>query len=261
MRYFIILIIAISGGLFAAQAWAGGNCGDGSTEITFVRADMVTLKSHMEKILAAVGSLPAPYTRKNDNWQLPAYACRDKTGFEPISVRYTGEFSSDQSQEKVQQAYQKKMLAAEASGNYAAMAKIARQMQTAMMAASAAAQAATPVDITIIANGSGADTIDPDSVLRDGPGFIALRQQGGNANDETATVYFDKVQLKNAHQLASFDLGNWLAPAKLSLINMAIRIQGSRANVERFVKQIDAQAVLGQLTAQRTSAGRGAPGC
>lgn len=261
MRYFIVLVIAISGCCFSARSWADGNCGEGSTEVKFMRADMVTLKAHMAKVLAAIGSLPAPYARINDDWQLPASACRDKNGFVPIAVRYSGTFSAEQNQDAIQAAYQKKMAAAEASGNYAAMATLAQQMQAAVIAASASSQAATPVDITIVANGFEQGTIDPDSVLRDGPGFLALRQQGGNADNETVTVYFDKVQLKNAHQLASFNFGRWLVPAKLSLISMTIQIQGAKANVERLVKQIDAQAVLSQLSAERTPSGALAFGC
>lgn len=262
MRYVIALTITVAGFLPATQAWADGNCGQDAQEIRFVRADMVTLKDHMKKVLDAVGSMPVPYARKNDNWQLPASACRGKRGFQPIFVEYSGEFSVEQNADKLQQEYQKKILAAEASGNYQEISKLAAQMQTAVMASSVAAQAATPVDITIMANRGGEGSIDPDSVVRDGPGFIALRQQGGNDSNETVIMYFDKVQLKNAHQLASYNLdGDWRVPAKLSLVDMKIQITGSKANVERLVKQIDAAAVLSQLSAKRVTVGAAVPGC
>ncbi|HET7568986.1 MAG TPA: hypothetical protein VFK96_00165 [Gammaproteobacteria bacterium] len=262
MRYIFALTIAVGGLLLVNQAWADGNCGQDAREIRFVRADMVTLKGHMKKVLEAVGTLPAPYARKNDDWQLPASACRGKRGFRPIFVEYSGRFSVEQNQEKLQQEYQKKIMAAEASGNYQAISKLAAQMQSAMMASSVVAQNATPVDISIMANRGGEGSVDPDAVVRDGAGFIALRQQGGSDDNETVVMYFDKVQLKDAHQLASYNLdGDWRVPEKLSLINIKIQISGSKANVERLVKQIDAAAVLNQLSTERVTVGMGPVGC
>lgn len=262
MRGLSTLLAAAGLATFAVSAQAA-YCGSDSQDVQFVRSDVATIKAHMQAVLAALGTLPAPYARVNDSWQLPSSSCRDKAGFAPVPISYSGRFSAEASQQKLAQSYQQQIMAAQARGDYAGMAKISQQMQAQYMQAAAVAQASGPVEVNITANGSTSGTIDPDSVLRDGEGFIALREPGGDLNSETVSVYFDKVQLKNAHQLASYDLGSgWRVPDKLALMNVRIQLSGPKASVERLLKQLDTDAVRGELTAQRTQpTGGSLPGC
>ncbi|HET7306836.1 MAG TPA: hypothetical protein VFK24_03330 [Gammaproteobacteria bacterium] len=257
------MMIAVVG-LLSASAHAAW-CDSGDQNVPFARNDLVSVQQHMKRVIDALGALPAPYTMTDKNWSLPTSSCHGKLGYAAISVQYSGEFSVRQNAQDLQAAYQKKIMAAQAKGDYAAMQKLAQQMMASSMAVGMAGAANTPVSIEIRVNVSDNETINPLNVLRDGHGFIALRQPGGDTNNATVIVYFDAVQLKDAHQLASFTLNNnWRSPDKLALVNAEFTLSGPKAQVEQLIKQLDAVAVLNQLTAKRVepkSDNGNTPGC
>ncbi|HET6725924.1 MAG TPA: hypothetical protein VFH85_07965, partial [Gammaproteobacteria bacterium] len=238
---------------------ADAYCGDGLTKTEFMRDDLVTLKNHMKAVVAAIGALPPPYALEKGHWSLPASACKGKNGFVPISVGYESEFSTtgaqnerEQQQRELAAAYQKKIVAAEAAGDYETMQKLVGQQQAQSMRQSMPFQQKDPVAVSISVNDTQSMTIDPDAVRRDGAGFLALRTDGGPAH-ESVVFFFDRVALKNAHQLASFDLGTDMrTPQKLGLLNIEIALNGPTEMVERLVRQLDTEKVLSQLSEART---------
>jgi hypothetical protein len=96
-------------------------------------------------------------------------------------------------------------------------------------------------------------TIDPEAVLRDGAGFIALKQESdASSGKEQVDVYFDKVALKDAHTAASFNENSSIAVSHpLDMVRAHISLNGPAKQVETLVKQLQPSAVLGQLNAQR----------
>lgn len=262
MRNCLICTMIAVVGLLSASAHAAW-CESGDQNVPFMRSDLVSVQQHMKRVIGALGALPAPYAMTDKNWNLPTSSCHGKLGYAAVSVQYSGEYSVQQNAQDLQAAYQKKMMAARAKGDYAAMRKLVQQMMASSMAAGMAGTANQPVSIEIRANVSDNETINPLNVLRDGQGFIALRQPGGDANNETIVVYFDAVRLKDAHQLASFTLNNnWRSPDKLALINMTFTLSGPKTRVEQLVKQLDTAAVLGELTAKRVDPKQpDRPGC
>lgn len=257
MRYVVAVFLVCMSVLSVAPAYADGNdCGDGQQQTQLMRDDLVTLKGHMQAIIGALGEAPAPYATEQEHWTLPSYVCRDKHGYFLIDVSYDASLTTAALQKKMQDEYQRKFMAAQARGDFQAMGAITQEMQTKLTQQAMATQADTPVEIHVYANDSASQTIDPDSVLRDGRGFIALKAQQGGASEgqERVTFYFDKVDLKDAHTMASFSLGgnDHRVPDKLALINAKIDISGPAAVVEKIAKQVKAQAVLNELSEKRT---------
>ncbi|MGH8371784.1 MAG: hypothetical protein ACRETO_03530 [Gammaproteobacteria bacterium] len=242
--------------VFSAQVLADDNCGDGRTTATFMRNDLVSIKKNVSGITAALGAAPAPYARESENWQLPTYACQDKSGFMPINTTYHMRLTTDVQQKKIATEYQQKMMAAEAKGDMQEVMNLSQQYQKLAMQTASANQNNGPIEIDVSTNNNDSGTIDPGAVVRDGNGFIAMRQPGDTSSGtETVTVYFDKQALKNAHELASFDEsagGSLRVPSKLATINVRISINGPTAQVDAMVKKINTGAVLSELGDKRS---------
>jgi hypothetical protein len=234
-------------------AFADGDCGSNFTTVQFVRDDLASLKKSMETALAAIPSPQGPYGKGDENWNLPSYACQDKSGLRPVDVSYSGRYTTEASTRKMGEEYQKRLLAAQAKGDYEAVAKITQEMQQKILQQAAANEQLRPIDINVAANAQDARTIDPDSVLRDGEGFLALRtDKDASSGTERVSIYFDPVALKNAHQLARFDMsGDFRTPSKLALLSLRIDLNGPSSALEAMVKNVDAAKVLGTLTAAR----------
>lgn len=252
-RLISTVAVLVLGCFFAAGAFADGDCGGGFTTIQFVRDDLAGLKKDVETAVAAIPKPQAPYGKANEHWDLPSYTCKDQAGFRPVELDYTSTWNTDVSMQKLGEQYQKELMAAQAKGDYEAMTKISQKMQAAAMAAASSNVGKSPIDINLTVNTSDARTIDPDSVIRDGEGFIAVRtNKDPTSGNESISMYFDPVALKNAHQLARFDLsGDFRVQDKLALLSYRVDMSGPAAPLERIIKDIDVSKVLGTLTADR----------
>lgn len=176
-------------------------------------------------------------------------------GFVPVSVSYRATLSTAAQQKQMEADFQKQLMEAQSKGDYEAIAKLSQDMQTRAMALAQANQQNGPIQLNLNANAGGGETIDPDSVFRDGVGFIALKdQQGGmSSGNERITFYFDEVALKDAQRIARFDLGgDQRVPGKRDLIDVRLELTGPATTVEAIAKQLDTDAVLKQLDEQRT---------
>ena len=252
-RLFATLFVAIFGSCYISMALAEGDCGDGFTTVQLMRDDLAGLKKKVEIALSAVPKPKSPYAKANESWSLPSYACKDKSGQRPLDLSYNSTWNTDASMQKMGMDYQKQIMAAEAAGNYQEVMKITQKMQARAMAQASANQGMPPLEINLSVNTGDANTIDPDSVIRDGRGFIAIRTNKDRiSGNENISIFFDPVALKDAHQLASFDLsGDYRVPAKLSLLSLRIDMSGPSNILEPIVKEIDVGSVLGTLTTER----------
>ena len=248
-----VTAVLIGGYLFAPVTFADGDCGSNFTTVQFMRDDLSNLKKSMEAALAAIPKPQAPYGKESDNWNLPTYTCKDKSGMRPIDVSYSSHYTTDASTKKLGEEYQKQILAAGAKGDYAAVAKITQEMQQKLLQQASANEQMAAIDIDVSANTGDSATIDPDSVLRDGAGFLAVRtDKDASSGTESVTMYFDPVALKNAHQLARFDMsGDFRVASKLALLSLKVRLDGPSKVLEGIVKNVDASKVLSTLTAER----------
>lgn len=254
MRAISIPAFALGACLCFGQALADNNCGDGFTTVNFNRTDLANIKKTVTAMAAALGNAPAPYAKENDQWELPTYACKGKAGFRPITTRYSFRLSTEVEQKKFAAQYQKEIMAAQASGDPEKIMQVSQEYQKKMMQMAAANQNNSPVDIAINVNEGGSGTIDPDAVLRDGAGFIALRESSdAGSGSEIVNLYFDKVALRDAHEAASFDTGGDVTvPGRFDAINVHMNIGGPKTIVDALVKQLKTAGVLGQLSEKRT---------
>ena len=251
---FATAAILIGSCLLSPIAFADGNCGE-MTTVQFMRDDVSTLKKHMQDIVTAMPMPDAPYGRENENWQLPSYACQDDMGIRPVDISYTSRYSVEATLQQKNAAFQKQIMEAQAKGDYEAMTNINQQVAQQAMQQAALSQANAPVDISVAANTSDSGTIDPDAVVSDGQGFLAIRTStDSTSNTENVSVYFDPVALKDAHQLASFDMGgDYRVHSKLDLYSLRIDLEGPAKVVDKMVRGIDSSKVLSGLTTSRTN--------
>ncbi|MCB1693927.1 MAG: hypothetical protein KDI19_14255 [Pseudomonadales bacterium] len=256
MRNFILSLVLVGVAGAPVTLLADDQCGGGRTTVVFVRSDLASLKKNLVAAIAAVPVPDAPYGRESEDWNLPSYACQDKEGIEPVDASYRTRFSTEGAMQQKGADYQKAMLEAQAKGDYEALMKINQQMQAEIMQQAAANQQLRPVELAAHINDYASATIDPDAVLRDGPGFIAIRtDQDLNDGTERVSVYFDPVELKDAQEVASFEFpSSYRALGKLDILNLRVEISGPVAAVEKMVKGIEAQTILQTLTGARKQA-------
>ncbi len=234
----------------AAAGWAEPpSCDTGMNAIEFYRDDLANLKQHLETIVGAIGEPGAPYGRESENWSYPSGVCKDAKGYIAVAVGYNTTFSTEGQEKKLEAAYRKKMMAAQASGNYQAMAQLSQEMQQKAMGQAMANQNKSPVTLEIDADNGDGGTVDPDSVIRDGTGFIALRTSSDpNAQTERVVMYFDHVALKDAKRIANFTIpGATLVSGPHDFANVRIQLDGPKEIVESMVKKMDAGKILGAL--------------
>lgn len=251
-RFLIASVLIVTGG-FSIDAIADDRCGRDRTTLSFVRSDLATIKQRMGDVLAAIPAPGAPYMRENEDWDLPGYSCQDKDGIEPVSIGYRGRYSTEAATEQMGADYQKAMMEAQAKGDYQAIAELGQKMQQQIMQQAAANQSMTPVDLNVVANSASSGTIDPDAVLRDGTGFIAIRTDSNASRDTTSVaMYFDPAALANAQELATFDLyGPFRVESKLDMLMIRIELRGPTNVVDDIVNKVEVSKVLSALTLAR----------
>lgn len=228
-----------------------------STALT--RDEVTAVKRRIQAVETALGAAPAGFERSSENFNLPTEfspAGDDGKKFYPVSggvtLKYDGGTERIGQQTTTQmQDLQKKMSDAMAAGNYDEVGKIQQQMmQQANVAQSAAVTAGAKgtIDVDIHLNQGGGETIDPDAVLFERPGVLALKTaSSGDPNQSHVTVYVDPVGLKNTRQLSTVTLRHDPAPKKTAALNAVVAFTGPAATIEAWAQKINTEAVLAQL--------------
>jgi hypothetical protein len=233
-----------------AVAWAEPpSCDADMKPVEFFRDDLASLKKQMEGIVAAIGEPGAPYGRESGSWSYPRGVCKAAKGYVAVQLSYDTSFSTEGQQKKLELEYRKKMMAAQAAGNMQAMAQIAQEMQQKAVGQAMANEGKAPVNMSVDADSGAEGTIDPDSVLRDGVGFIAIRDAAGSdADSEQVDVYFDHIALKDAKRIANYSIpGEMLVSGPHDFGNLHVHLSGPRDVVDKMVKHMDAGKILGTL--------------
>lgn len=249
-----MLLIAM---FFPVFAWS-------DEENRLTRDEVAVIKKKLVAILSSLGEAPKGYTKEDENFNLPTqfYKNRDSGKINPIhasaSQRFGGgaEKKARKSEKEMGEYYRKKMLEAQARGDYEAMGKLAEEMQ--MRAGQAGleqmeAEKKEPVEIRINFNSNPSQTIDPDNVVFEKVGVIALKLKGYDEGKATVEVYFDPVSLKDTKTLSVVDLKMPKdgVDKKTAVLNATITLSGPASEVEAWVKKVDTKAVLSQIDAVR----------
>jgi hypothetical protein len=243
----IVLFAAMFVGIASAQ-----------NSVPYTRDEVATLKKKLVVALDAIGQPPPGYAKERENFSLPTDASkRQESGlFYPAYAGANRTFGSDKSAEKSQKdlekEYQKKIAEAQAKGDYQAIAKISQEMQqkAGQMQLKNVEGKKIPIEIHININSSSGQAIDPDGVLFERTGVIALKEKNDGSDERSRVrVFFDPVHLKDTKQLSKIDMKmpEKGVSSKTAVYNVTIEFDGPTAEIEAWAKKIETGKVLAQI--------------
>ncbi len=243
----IVIFAALFFGIAVAQ-----------NSVPYTRDEVATLKKKLVNALDAVGQPPAGYVKEKENFSLPTDASKnhDSGLFYPAYGSGSRTFGSDKSAEKsekdLQKDYEKKIAEAQAKGDYQAIGKLAQEMQqkSGQMQLKKIEGKKEPIEIHVNINQSGGEAIDPDGVLFERTGLIALKEKSdGNEEKSRVRIFFDPVNLKDTKQLSKVDMKmpEKGVSSKTSVYNITMEFSGPTTEIEAWAKKIDSGKVLSQI--------------
>jgi hypothetical protein len=228
-------------------------------EKSLTRDEVSVIKKKLVAVLEALGQ-PAGYSVEHESFNLPTEAYKNSNSgkYNPISASANRQFGTQKKTEDeskdLQKEYQKKVAEAQAKGDYAAMSKLALEMQqkAGAMQLKATETHKDPIQVSVYFNNNPGAVIDPDAVVFEHPGVIALKSNVENGAERIA-IYFDPVSLKDTKQLSRVDLKqpkDGVARRTL-VLSASIDITGPTAEIEPWAKKVDSKKVLSQIDPER----------
>jgi hypothetical protein len=231
-------------------------------EQSLTRDEVSVIKKKLVAAAEALGQLPDGYAKKQERFDLPTEAYpKENAGTYYLvgaGVSFQCGSSAEQKSEKDQKAlekeYQKKLAEAQAKGDYEAMAKLGQEMQqkAAKMQLGVVEGARDPIDVSIRFNAGSGATIDPDAVVMEGTGFIALKSDVNDTGDKgRIVIYFDPINLKDTKQLSRVDMKTPEGGIKkrTGILNVTVELSGPLAEIQKWAQRIDTKKVLAQIDA------------
>jgi hypothetical protein len=222
------------------------------------RSEVAAIKSKLVTVQTAMGADPAGYLKKDENFSLPTDFNPARDGkFWPITsgvnLRYTDRASAEgtASMEKMQQEFQAKYAAAAAANDFEAIAKMSEEIMKLQTAAVAAAMSPATrkedmtVDVQLNMNPSVG--IDPDAIVLERPGVIALRRKNDISGEKgDVTVYVDPVALRQTEELSKVELrtADGGVANRSGVFHVVITLRGTLADIESWVTSFDYPAIL-----------------
>lgn len=228
-------------------------------ETNLTRSEVTAIKDKLVLVQQAMGADPAGYIKESEDFSLPTAFNPTQDGrFWPItssvSMRYTDRAAVEGTAniERLAADFQARYAAAMASGDAATITRMVEEMtrmqtQAAAAAMSASATQKDPLQVYVQFNMNPSVSIDPDAIVLERPGVIALREKELNSDDGQVTVYLDPVVLAATGDLAQFELRtpNEGVTNKTGLYHIVIQASGNVADIEPWVTNFDFDAMLG----------------
>jgi len=223
------------------------------------RSEVAAIKAKLVAVQKAMGGDPSGYVREDeDSFNLPTDFNPARDGkFWPITAsvqtRFTdkGAVEGAAAVENLQQDMQAKYAAAMASGDPAAMEKMFEQMLQMQNAAVATAMAPPAkkedMQVYVTLNLNPSVGIDPDAVVLEQPGVIALRQKDDAAGvTGQVTVYLDPVALASTTELSKVELrtADDGVTNRSGVFHVVIQLNGALADIEPWVQSFDYSAMM-----------------
>jgi hypothetical protein len=246
-----------AGSVMLSMVLAATAVAQNATNLT--RSEVAAIKAKLVTVQEAMGGVPDGYTRQDeDSFYLPTTVDPAQNGkYWPITssvqMRFTdrGAVEGKADLEKLQTDIQARYAAVVASGDAAAMEKLLEEMtrmQTAAVAAAMApAEKKDDMYVNVQFNMNPSVSIDPDAVVLERPGVIALRDKDDASGVKgSVTVYLDPVALKATEELSSFELrtADDGVTNKTGLFHIVIQANGALADIESWVEGFDFPAML-----------------
>jgi len=222
------------------------------------RDEVGSIKKKLVNVLDALGQPPAGYSIEHESFNLPteAYKAQKTNLYNLIGAgadrKYGTQKKTEAANEDMQKEYQKKLLEAQAKGDYQELGRLSQEMQKKMSEAQLKAVEGNkePIDVRISFNSNPGATIDPDAVLFERAGVIALKSADDNSKGKTRVhIYFDPVSLKDTKQLSRVNMKQPEdgVARRTTVLNATIELYGPAADVEALAKKIDTKKVLAQI--------------
>lgn len=223
------------------------------------RDEVSVIKKKLQAVFDALGQAPLGYSKENENFSLPTEAYKNsKSGlWQPIGASAERNFGTqkkaEQENQDLQKDYQKKILEAQAKGDYQEIARLSQEMQkTASEKQLKTVEASKePIRVDIRFNGNPGATIDPDAVLFEHPGVIALKSDDQSTpGKERINIYYDPVSLKDTKQLSRVDMKMPEDGSKnrVAVLNVTVELYGPLKEIEPWAKKFDSLKILAQIS-------------
>lgn len=228
-------------------------------ETNLTRSEVAALKAKLVAVQQAMGADPSGYLKEEESFDLPSEANPAQGGkFWPITsgitLRYTDRVSTEgkANAEKAAEEFQAKYAAAAASGNVEAMTKMVTEFQQIQAAAMVPAAKKEDMQVYVQFNQNPTVGIDPDAVVLEQAGVIALREKEVSSETGNVTVYIDPVALKATQELSKIELRTAQdgVSNKTGVFHIVIQLNGAVADAEAWVKDFDLSAMLGVIDPQ-----------
>jgi hypothetical protein len=221
------------------------------------RSEVTAIKNKLVAVQTAMGADPAGYIKESEDFSLPTDFNPAQDGrFWPItssvSLRYGDRAAVEGTAnlERAAEEFQARYAAALASGDATVITRMVTEMtQLQTQAAAAAMNPATrkePMQVYVQLNMNPSVSIDPDAIVLEQPGVIALRETELNSERGQVTVYLDPVALEATEELSQFELrtSNEGVTSKTGIFHVVIQANGTVADIEAWVKTFDFGAIL-----------------
>ena len=230
-----------------------------STSLT--RQEVTAIKNKLVTVQQAMGADPAGYIKESEDFSLPTDFNPAQNGkYWPItssvSLRYTDRAvkEAQESAEQATQDFQQRYAAAAASGDPNAIIKLTEEITRIQQQAAAAAMAQPkqPMDAYVQFNMNPIVGIDPDAVVFERAGVIALRDTNVGSDNGRVTVYLDPVALAATETLSKIELRTAEdgVSNKAGIFHIVITLNGALADIEAWAQSFDTGAMLGVIDSQ-----------
>jgi hypothetical protein len=238
--------------LWLTLALAATVAAQDNTSLT--RTEVAALKAKLVAVQTAMGADPAGYLKESEEFDLPTEFNPARDGkFWPITsgvtLRYVDRASTEgeAAVEKAAEDFQAKYAAAAASGNVEQLTKMIEEMQRLQAVAMTPAVKKENMTVYVRFNQNPSVGIDPDAVVLEQPGVIALRAKSGGADDRgDVTVYLDPVALRATQELSKIELrtADTGVSNRTGLYHIVIQLNGSVTDAEAWVNDFDFAPML-----------------
>jgi hypothetical protein len=245
------------GGFCLALLIGSGAFAQSNTNLT--RQEVAAIKSKLVAVQTAMGADPAGYIKDSEDFNLPTdFSPAQEGKFWPIGasvyLRYTDRAVKELEAEMEAWSQRYAAAAATAATDPNALIKATEEMQRFQQRAAAQATAPQkePLNVNVQLNGGGYTSIDPDGVVFESPGVIALRDADVDGERGTVTVYLDPVSLRETETLSSVELKtpDDGVSNKTGIFNITISLQGAVADAEAWAQSFDKAAILAVIDSQ-----------
>lgn len=226
------------------------------------RDEVSVIKKKLAAVLEAVGQPPAGYVKEDEHFTLPTevYPVKGSGKFRPVYASADRRFGGGSAQkakkaDKIGEEYEKKMSQALAKGDYQEVQRLSMEMQQAAGKAHVeeVESRKEPVSVRVSLNSGQYQSIDPDMVLFEKPGVIALKfLDSGDEEKGRIVVYFDPVSLKNTKQLSLIELKEPQdgVGKRGHILYLTVELSGPTGAVEGMAKKINIGSILAQIDAR-----------